>query len=69
VHLQVPAATLATRLAQRRGHYMPPALLASQLEALEPLAADEPGWSLTAEGGPEDVVAGIVALLESLERR
>jgi gluconate kinase len=48
---------------------MPPALLASQLEALEPLAEDEPGWSLAAEGGLDGVVAAIVALLESRGRR
>ena len=69
VHLQVPTATLAARLEQRRGHYMPPALLASQLETLEPLGSDEPGWTLPAESGSEAVVVAIVALLESRERR
>jgi gluconokinase len=69
VHLEVPAAELERRLNNRKGHYMPPALLASQLETLEPLEADEPGWSVPAEGGPERVVAAIVALLEPRERR
>jgi gluconokinase len=69
VHLQVPAAALEGRLGRREGHYMPPALLASQLETLEPLASDEPGWSLPAEGGPAQVVAAIVVLLESRARR
>jgi carbohydrate kinase (thermoresistant glucokinase family) len=37
------ASVVATRLANRKGHYMPPSLLASQLATLEPLAADELG--------------------------
>ena len=32
---------LAARLARRRGHFMPPSLLPSQLEDLEPPAPDE----------------------------
>lgn len=35
VFLRADATLLAERLAQRRGHYFPPALLASQLAALE----------------------------------
>jgi carbohydrate kinase (thermoresistant glucokinase family) len=38
VHLAVDRHTLEERLAERRGHFMPPALLASQLKTLE-----EPG--------------------------
>lgn len=41
--IEVPAAEVARRLAHRTGHYMPASLLPSQLEALEPLQADEPG--------------------------
>jgi gluconokinase len=33
---------LAARLAARTGHYMPPSLLQSQLDTLEPPGADEP---------------------------
>ena len=33
---------IATRLARRRGHYMPPGLLASQLQTLERPGLDEP---------------------------
>jgi gluconokinase len=69
VHLEVPVTELEGRLNNRKGHYMPPALLASQLETLEPLEADEPGWSVPAEGGMERVVAAIVALLKPRERR
>jgi len=35
--------TIAARLADRKGHFMPPSLLASQFATLEPPAADEPG--------------------------
>jgi gluconokinase len=35
VHLTAPAAVIRDRLDHRRGHYMPPALLASQLATLE----------------------------------
>jgi gluconokinase len=34
--------TIATRLDARQGHFMPPALLQSQFETLEPPGADEP---------------------------
>ncbi len=43
VHLTGDPALLAERAAARRDHYMPPSLLPSQLAALEPLGADEPG--------------------------
>ena len=38
VHLTGPPALIADRLKNRRGHFMPPALLASQLAILEPPA-------------------------------
>src|SRR5215218_9419450 len=43
VELEAPPDVLAGRMATRTGHFMPPSLLASQLEAFEPLEADEPG--------------------------
>ncbi|MBA3812319.1 MAG: gluconokinase [Caulobacteraceae bacterium] len=41
VYLQGTPAVLAARLARRRGHFMPPSLLPSQLQDLEPPAPDE----------------------------
>ena len=41
VFLEGSEALIASRLAQRHGHYMPDALLASQLRTLEPPADDE----------------------------
>ena len=56
VHVSVDRETLRRRLESRRGHYMPASLLLSQLEALEPLAPDEPGLVLAGDGAPEDVI-------------
>lgn len=43
VHLVGSAQLLASRAQARQGHFMPPALLTSQLQALEPLGRDEVG--------------------------
>ncbi|MEE1621805.1 gluconokinase [Zafaria sp. Z1313] len=43
VHLHGDRALLEQRLQSRPGHFMPPSLLDSQLETLEPLGADEAG--------------------------
>jgi gluconokinase len=48
--LTVDTPVLEQRLVQRPGHFMPAALLTSQLETLEPLEADEAGIGLTSEG-------------------
>lgn len=42
VFLDGPPALIRQRMAQRTGHYMPPALLESQLQTLEPPDASEP---------------------------
>lgn len=44
VHVHGTEAELTERIARRTGHFMPASMLASQLEALEPLAADERGF-------------------------
>jgi gluconokinase len=64
VHLVAPAPTLDTRLRERQGHYMPPSLLASQLETLEPLEPDEPGAAVPADAGLPQMVDAVLALLE-----
>ncbi|NAZ85752.1 gluconokinase [Kineococcus indalonis] len=62
-HLTVPEAVLAERLAARRGHYMPASLLHSQLETLEDLQPDEPGFQVLEQPTPEDVVAEVLRRL------
>jgi gluconokinase len=64
VHLSAPAATLDLRLRGRRGHYMPAALLTSQIEALEPLEPDEPGAVVSTEAGLDAVAGEILSLIE-----
>ena len=47
--------TIARRLARRRDHFMPAALLDSQFHDLEPPASDEPALTLDVEA-PADVI-------------
>lgn len=47
VHLHGEPALLQARMDARRGHYMPPTLLPSQLQTLEPPAADEAALTLS----------------------
>ena len=57
--LAVAEDVLRERLEQRAGHYMPPSLLASQLQALEPLEPDEPGLTVTGSGDPNQAAERI----------
>jgi gluconokinase len=61
VFLQGARALLAERLASRRGHYMPPSLLESQLATLEAPSPDEQAWVCDIGESPEDIVAALVA--------
>jgi len=54
---------LATRLAERRGHFMPPALLDSQFATLEEPSDDERPIVVDVSEGPDDIVSGIVKRL------
>jgi gluconokinase len=57
LHLDGSAELIAGRLAARRGHFMPRSLLRSQIDALEPLEADEPGAAVPIDGTPEETAA------------
>jgi gluconokinase len=63
VHLAVDHSILERRMNQRRGHYMPPSLLASQLDTLESLDPDEPGILVPGELPPDRIVDQIVMRL------
>ncbi len=66
VYLHAPPAVLAARLAARPGHFFAPALLDSQLAALEePAGRDEPAPALTVDAAepPDRLVGTIRALL------
>lgn len=58
-HVATSPEALRARVATRTDHYMPPSLLDSQLAALEPLGADEPGVTVSGEGEPSEV-AGVI---------
>jgi gluconokinase len=59
VHLHGDHALLTQRIGQRQGHYMPPALLISQLETLETPSADEAALSLDIAEPADSLVAQI----------
>ena len=60
VFIQAAPQLLAERLARRSGHFMPPSLLASQIEALEPPAPDETVIVVQAGQTPEQIVARVL---------
>lgn len=57
IHLAGPRALIADRLAHRAGHFMPPALLDSQLDTLEAPLPDEGAWVVDVDRSPDDIVA------------
>ncbi|MBR7744633.1 gluconokinase [Phycicoccus sp. BSK3Z-2] len=56
VHLDGPADLIAARMSARPDHFMPPALLESQVATLEPLEPDEDGVVLDLRRDPETLV-------------
>ncbi|MGH2835380.1 MAG: gluconokinase [Solirubrobacteraceae bacterium] len=56
VYLSVSRAELERRMASRRDHFMPPSLLSSQLEALEPPDEDEAAVTVQASTNPARTV-------------
>ena len=64
VYLRGPKDLIAHRLEERQGHFMPPALLNSQLEALEPPEPDERSITVDTGGSVAGQVAEIVAQLQ-----
>ncbi|MBD3931509.1 gluconokinase [Streptomyces chumphonensis] len=63
LHLDGSPELVARRLGERRGHFMPPSLLRSQFDALEPLHEDEPGAAVGIDGSPEETVERALAAL------
>lgn len=61
VYLKGNGTLLAERMSQRRGHFMPAALLESQLTALEEPAPDENAWVCDIGATPDAIVAELVA--------
>ena len=67
VHLAGSASVLATRLEGRSEHFMPPALLQSQLSTLEPLGSDEPGFAVDIDQPVASILTLAVARLQAPE--
>jgi gluconokinase len=59
-HLAGPRELIAARMAARKDHYMPGALLDSQLATLEPLADNEAGIVLDIGSEPSELVRQIL---------
>ncbi|MGN2639698.1 gluconokinase [Nocardia takedensis] len=62
-HPVADRAELRRRVRSRRDHFMPAALLDSQLADLEPLTADESGWTVDATADPDLLVEQVRAAL------
>ncbi len=63
LHLTGSKALLAARISARKGHFMPPSLLDSQLATLEPLGPEEPGVTVDVTPPPEALAEEAIALL------
>ncbi|MEU6890407.1 gluconokinase [Streptomyces sp. NPDC046557] len=66
VHLTGDRALTEQRLEVRTGHFMPAALLDSQLDALEPLEDDEVGVVVDVAGTPEQTARRALTALKGL---
>ncbi len=65
VELVVPPEELRARLRKRGDHFMPPELLPSQLDILEPLGTGERGGRFDASPRVEQTLAEIISALEA----
>lgn len=61
VYLAGTPTLLAERMAKRRGHFMPPALLESQLAILEEPSRDERAWVCDIRKQPRAIVLDLVS--------
>jgi carbohydrate kinase (thermoresistant glucokinase family) len=67
VHLTGERETLEERMRARKGHFMPPEMLDSQLETLEEPGPDERSLRVPIEQSPEELIEAVVSGL-GLER-
>jgi gluconokinase len=61
IFLRGSRALIAERLACRRGHFMPPALLGSQFAVLEEPAPEEDAWVCSISDSPDEIVEALIA--------
>jgi carbohydrate kinase (thermoresistant glucokinase family) len=60
VHLKGDFELIAARLKARQGHFMPPALLRSQFDALEEPAAEEHAIAVPIDASPEEIAERVM---------
>ena len=63
IYLDGPQELIASRLAQRKNHFMPPGLLESQFRTLEPPDASENPVTVSIDGSVETIVNDILRQL------
>ncbi|MGW9024697.1 gluconokinase [Streptomyces sp. NPDC055722] len=68
VHLTGDRSLIEDRMAHRQGHFMPTALLDSQIATLQPLEPDEAGVAVSVSGSPEEITDRAMNALLELER-
>ena len=61
IYLSGARTLLGARLAQRRGHFMPPSMLDSQLAILEAPTDDEAAWEYDIDAPPAAIVGRLLA--------
>lgn len=67
LHLTGDRSLIEERMAERKGHFMPTALLDSQFATLEPLGPDEAGVAVDVSGTPEEIAERAVAALRAMD--
>jgi gluconokinase len=63
IHLHGSRDALARRISGRKGHFMPPSLLDSQLATLEMPGSDEPAITLDIDATPDHIITAAEAFL------
>ncbi|MFD9790750.1 gluconokinase [Streptomyces sp. NPDC059070] len=66
LHLTGERELIERRMRERKGHFMPTALLDSQFATLQPLTPDEAGVAVDVAGTPEEITDRAVAALRRL---
>ncbi|MDI9883158.1 gluconokinase [Streptomyces sp. HNM0645] len=67
LHLTGDRALIERRMAERKGHFMPTALLDSQFATVQPLQGDEAGVAVDVSGSPQEITERAVTALRRLE--
>lgn len=68
VHLSPPIEANRQRMESRQGHYMKASMIQSQLDTLQPLAANEQGVVITSAGKPDEVMVDVMRYVNAQGR-